>query len=547
MSAEYSIKSETTSCKDLNDISRIHESAFETCSELSNSTHLNNTVCTDHCKVVHSSNKDESEARCSLHKEQPIIAFCSNCEILACDICWKEQHCNHEQADLKRVAYELRIQLAQKVNYVRKSIIPQLTKTSEDIRINLEDYMKHDAYLRLEITDRTKHLMSQLEMTGEAILKNLQERENDDIILLESSASAVREELEHAYTLLSACDNEIKGEHDRLFIQFAKEVNHKFANMNSWKPFKPIRPPTFVSTAVDRNSIETLYGYLQQDNDIVPMEMGKNPKNTTHASDHVRVVIGKVSTLTLTNNDAAYCIRTLPDGHAWVGTGAQSVRLVNNKGEVLDEVFLDFYPYNLTILNDLLLLSNGQSINAINNGEMSDFYNAAPFYAQGICRTKKNDILVCLAKRDEGKILRLDSSGNTLQKIQFDDDGKALYKSPTKVSESPCNGDICVADSAENSVIVVDETGSIRFTYRGLEGDTFSPFYVTYDSYGNILIGDNSHFRIHLVDKDGVFLQYLLTLEDGLYSPWGLDVDENNNLWVGTLSSKIWIVEYIGD
>jgi hypothetical protein len=178
---------------------------------------------------------------------------------------------------------------------------------------------------------------------------------------------------------------------------------------------------------------------------------------------------------------------------------------------------------------------------------MSEFYNAAPFYSQGTCRTKKNDILVCLAKRDEGKILRLDSSGNTIQQIQFDADGNALYKSPTKVSESPLNGDICVADSAENSAIVVDKTGSIRFTYRGLEDDTFSPFYVTHDSFGNILVGDNSHFRIHLVDKDGVFLQYLLTLEDGLYSPWGLDVDEKNNLWIGTLSSKVWIVEYIGD
>ncbi|XP_062570118.1 uncharacterized protein LOC134232189 [Saccostrea cucullata] len=493
------------------------------------------------------SKENENEALCLLHGDQQLTMFCRECEILTCKICWKEKHCGHEHTDPKKKADELRIQLAQRVNFARKTTLPNLRKMAEEIRINREEYMKHGAYLRLEITDRTKHLKSQLDLICEAILSDLNEREDADMKSLEKSATAVRDELEHTADLLTASDLEIKSKKDELFIMFAQEAISKLTSVQPTKSFKPICPPTFVSSdSINRSAIEKLYGYLQQENSTTYQEKEKNFQNLQLPASHVKVVIGHVTNLTLANNDAAYCIRTLPNGHAWVGTGAQSVRLVDAKGEVLNEVFLDFYPYNLAILNDTLLLSNGQLIKAIRNGEISDFFNAAPFYSQGICKTNENEILICLAKRDEGKILRLNSCGKSLQKIQFDASGKPLFRSPTKVSESSRNGDISVSDSAENSVIVVDKSGCLRFVYRGLEGDTFSPFYVTYDSFGNLLIGDNSHFRIHLVDKDGFFLQYILTLEDGLYSPWGLDVDEKKNLWVGTLSSKIWIVEYIG-
>lgn len=484
--------------------------------------------------------------KCVQHTEQHLTRFCKSCKVLACDLCWTEQHINHEQADVMKVAEELRIQLAQGMDYVKKIIIPAKTRASQEIHMNREEYLKHGAYLRLEITDRTKHLKSQLDLTCEGILHELKDREDSDIKSLDSSALATKEELKQISSLLFECNSAMREENDKLFVKSAQELIFKLSSVKIQNPFKPIRPPTFVtSDSINRNAIEKLYGYLQQDSSSALIETKKTLENRD-LHNHVKVIIGHVTTLSLTNNDAAYCIRTLPNGHAWVGTGAQSVRLVNSKGDVFNEVFLDFYPYNLAILGNALLLSNGQTIKSIQDGEMTEFYNAAPFYCQGISRTRKNEILACLAKRNEGKILRLDASGKILQKIQFDANGHHLYRSPTKVSESPFNGDICVADSAENSVIVVDKEGNLRFTYRGLKGDTFSPFYVTHDSFGNILIGDNSHFRIHLVDQDGVFLQYILTVEDGLYSPWGLDVDENQSLWVGTLSSKIWIVEYIG-
>lgn len=503
-------------------------------------------MCDDQSYVnVHMENEN-IRTKCVQHTEQHLTRFCNSCKVLACELCWTEQHIKHEQADVMEVAEELRIQLAQRIEYIKNMIIPAKTRASQEIHMNREEYLKHGAYLRLEITERTKLLKSQLDLTCEGILHELQDREDFDIKSLDSSAFATKEELKHISSLLFECDLAMQEENVKLFVKSAQGLISKLSSVKIQNPFKPVRPPTFVtSDSINRNAIEKLYGYLQQDSSSALMETKKTLENRD-LHNHVRVIIGHVATLSLTNNDAAYCIRTLPNGHAWVGTGAQSVRLVNLKGDVLNEVFLDFYPYNLAILGNALLLSNGQTIKSIQDGKMTEFYHAAPFYAQGISRTRKNEILACLAKRNEGQILRLDASGKILQSIQFDANGHHLYRSPTKVSESPLNGDICVADSAENSVIVVDKEGNLRFTYRGLKGDTFSPFYVTHDSFGNILIGDNSHFRIHLVNKDGVFLQYLLTVEDGLYSPWGLDVDENQNLWVGTLSSKIWIVEYIG-
>lgn len=70
-----------------------------------------------------------------------------------------------------------------------------------------------------------------------------------------------------------------------------------------------------TSDSINRSAIEDLYGYLYQDRDL---------------NNHV-TVIGHMTTSSLTDNDAAYCIRTVPNGNAWVGTRTQSVRMVNSK------------------------------------------------------------------------------------------------------------------------------------------------------------------------------------------------------------------------
>ncbi|KAK3082759.1 hypothetical protein FSP39_004485 [Pinctada imbricata] len=258
------------------------------------------------------------------------------------------------------------------------------------------------------------------------------------------------------------------------------------------------------------------------------------------------VSIRKVLYLYLSDNEAAYCIRTLSDGTAWIGTGNQSVKLVNKDGAVIREHRLDFYPYNIAVTDDgNLLLSKGNSIQKISSdGKVSEFFSSKSHFVQGLCSSRKGEILVCLTRKENGKIVKLSPGGTVSHEIEFDHKGSNLFVNPTKIAENPVTGDICIEDSSQCSIIVVSSHGEHLFTYKGKTGDTFTPFYITCDMHGHILIGDNSHFRIHLLNGRGEFIQYLLSQEDGLFSPWGMD-ERDGQLWVGTLSGKIWLIEYV--
>lgn len=75
---------------------------------------------------------------------------------------------SYGQAVVMKVAEKLRIQLAQRIDYVKKKMItPAKTRA---IHMNSEEYLKHGVYLQLEIMVRTKLLKSQQNLTCEGIL-----------------------------------------------------------------------------------------------------------------------------------------------------------------------------------------------------------------------------------------------------------------------------------------------------------------------------------------------------------------------------------------
>lgn len=75
-------------------------------------------MCDDQSYVnVHMENEN-IRTKCVQHTEQHLTRFCNSCKVLACELCWAEQHIKHEQADVMEVAEELRIQLAQRMEYV---------------------------------------------------------------------------------------------------------------------------------------------------------------------------------------------------------------------------------------------------------------------------------------------------------------------------------------------------------------------------------------------------------------------------------------------
>ncbi|KAJ8321866.1 hypothetical protein KUTeg_000337 [Tegillarca granosa] len=231
------------------------------------------------------------------------------------------------------------------------------------------------------------------------------------------------------------------------------------------------------------------------------------------------------------------------DNEAWFD-GHRNLVLIDIYGNVKRKIQLNKNVYDIAVTTKgeiFVTEFSGTNIKKyLQDDSCINIVETQPYRTHGICLTSVQDeILVCLYKLNDSKVVRMTTAGQIKQTIQEDKKHQLLYKSPRYVVEN-INEDVVVVDDY-SAIVVVNKKGEYRYKYpesllsSQRIGDCFG---IACDNRGCILVSDCGNHTIHLIDMDGMFIQFILTQQHGVYKPTGLSIDNKGQLWMCNNNDK---------
>lgn len=198
------------------------------------------------------------------------------------------------------------------------------------------------------------------------------------------------------------------------------------------------------------------------------------------------------------------------------------------------------WPWDIAITRsgDLLYTDpKDRTVNKVRSNQIQVVTRLESWWTpRSICGTHTGDILVLEVSYDEKQtqVVRYTDSSKK-QTIRVNSNGKPLY-SIGYYNKFICenkNLDICVSDYGAGAIVVVNQTGKLRFIYTGSPGTTkglFFPSGIATDSQSQILTADSNSQCIHIIDQDGQFLRDIK--HNDLHFPRVLCMNNSGNIFV---------------
>nr|XP_034327002.1 uncharacterized protein LOC117689525 [Crassostrea gigas] len=495
--------------------------------------------------VDFASKDDDDTCHCDSHPQNDCSAYCKTCDAPICILCISIKHKSHEMSELSDKIEEL------------LKIIAKENDRLQSSKHELERILDHTTKLLTSISSIYQLRKDEVTARGEEWHKQIEEivkklhQELDD---MQKEHEAVLQKQKKEFEELIGKVDEMNGKTVKL--QKSKNVkemqtfvpviqNRKKLNEVSQYSF-----PTFYECKIDPIYLQTYFGYVAKmqvkkisllENEFKEMEL---PGRRILEVPTVTSVIDTGFPADEKFKSRLYDVAVTDDNKVWMGGYSKELKLFDLQGHLHHTVNITYIGMYLCMYNKQLVYIDIKAVRMISDTDtVVTMFTTGDWEPYGVTSAASGDLLICLRKDDQSKVVRYSSTGIVLQEIQYDSQCQPLYKQAEYITEN-VNGDIIVTDWQKNAVIAVDRLGIFRYSYLG-KHNNFKALSVATDSNGHVIITDRPGNKIHMLDRDGRFLRYIIP-EGGLKDPLGVCILGHGEMMVGeTLTGIAKRIKYL--
>ncbi|XP_061168896.1 uncharacterized protein LOC133178164 [Saccostrea echinata] len=502
---------------------------------------------------------------CTTHDKQQCQMYCRQCNISVCTKCVaSHQHLGHKLSEILEVLEERKDKIIKVQIELNEAIYPTYQGIASDVKNRMSQLENEYGVLSTAITKHGKNWHREIDKLVKNLKAEVDEMKNTQIQTLQKHLDEINKKLFNLREEIHLIDIIVESQDISKLLSATctvdeyKHLPHKFV----------LSSPTFIPGKIHGEQFSKLFGTLTSTSPS-PDENGYSMK-TTHispeagSSPQVKQLLDEPETVTTIDTSCfKYYLETvacLSDEAIWAigddstmklfsmkqGSLFESIRTMNffsiSQGSLLKSITTRSWnrPWDIAVIKsgDLVYTDyDDKTVNIVKNEKIEEIIRLQNWKPSCICNSSSGDLLVTMEKDDrkQSKVVRY--SGSTQkQTIQFDDEGKPLYSSGgyeiKHISENK-NLDICVSDLSAKAIVVVNQSGKLRFRYTGhtpfAMKDLFKPRGITTDSQSHILTADYGKGCVHIIDQDGHFIRYI---HCELSDPWALCTDTSDNLFV---------------
>ncbi|XP_065926527.1 E3 ubiquitin-protein ligase TRIM71-like [Magallana gigas] len=479
---------------------------------------------------------------CKEHAKKECQFYCEDCDIPLCHTCVpSDKHRGHKISD--DLGKGKREKVKKDLKELKEKIFPFYQKLALDLQGEKTAVKKHYERLDAAVSKYGDTLLKKMKAVVEKEKSCIIEGKSKHISTLEKQEISIAKKMSKLERRILELNQMLDTSNEFIASEYESK-NSKFNRMPSRKIIPLLK---FVPNMINENDLHQNFGFLT----FSAVTQDKDGFIMTNPSAHKPEIIKTVAT---GKKGCLSSVECCSNSEVWT-TWGKIMKLHNLNGELLKSIKTKS-GYNVgditTTKKGYLVYSDPDSktINRMKKKTIKEVITLHGWTPCSVCSTSLDGLLVIMTSNDkkQSKVIRYTDSFEESLTAQFDDNGVPLYSksSNTKYVSENKNLDICVADMGSRSVVVVNQTGCLRFRYTGSPSafkTSLKPDGIATDSHSQILTADSHNKRIHFLDQDGHFLRYIAV--DKSDCPFSFCVDTNNTLFVaGKKSGEIKMITY---